>query len=110
MMPLMKKLVAAGLVVAFAGFAWRSLPSPEQAQSPGAAQPTVRGSGVVQDVDLQAGTVTIRHGPLPALNMMAMTMSYAVKDRSQIGDLKADQRVEFQVLQNGGEYLITDIK
>ena len=62
MMPLMKKLVAAGLVVAFAGFAWRSLPSPDQAQSPGVAQATVRGSGVVQDVDLQTGTVTIRHG------------------------------------------------
>ena len=110
MKALMKKLVAAALVVAFAFFAWRSLPSPEQAQSPDAAQATVRGSGVVQDVDLQAGTVTLRHGPLPALNMMAMTMSYAVKDRSQIGDLKVDQRVEFQVLQNGGEYVITDIR
>ena len=110
MKALMKKLVAAALVVAFALFAWRSLPSPELAQAPGAPQATVRGSGVVQDVDLQGGMVTIRHGPLPALNMMAMTMSYAVKDRSQIGDLKVDQRVEFQVLQNGGEYVITDIR
>ena len=110
MKTVMKKLVVVALVAAFAGFAWRSLPSPEQAQVPGAAQATVRGSGVVQDVDLQGGMVTIRHGPLPALNMMAMTMSYAVKDRRQIGDLKVDQRVEFQVLQNGGDYLITDIK
>ena len=54
--------------------------------------------------------MTLRHGPLPALNMMAMTMSYAVKDRKQIDDLKVDQRVEFQVLQNGSDYLITDIK
>ena len=95
MKTVMKKLVAAALVAAFALFAWRSLPSPEQAQAPGAAQ---------------AGTVTLRHGPLPALNMMAMTMSYAVKDRKQIDDLKVDQRVEFQVLQNGSDYLITDIK
>lgn len=110
MKALMKKLVAAALVVAFALFAWRSLPSPEQAQAPGALQAPVRGSGVVQDVDLQGGLVTIRHGPLPALNMMAMTMSYPVKDRSQIGDLKVDQRVEFQVLQNRGEFVITDIR
>jgi Cu(I)/Ag(I) efflux system periplasmic protein CusF len=110
MKTVMKKLVAAVLVAAFAGFAWRSLPSPEQAQAPGTTQATVSGSGVVQDVELQGGMVTIRHGPLPALNMMAMTMSYAVKDRSQMGDLKVDQRVQFQVIQNGGEYLITDIK
>ena len=110
MKTVMKKLVAAVLVAAFAGFAWRSLPSPDQAQAPGAAQATVRGSGVVLGVDLQGGMVTIRHGPLPALNMMAMTMSYAVKDRKQIDDLKVDQRVEFQVLQNGSDYLITDIK
>lgn len=110
MTTVMKKLFAVALVAAFALFAWRSLPSPEQAQSPGAAQLTVRGSGVVQDVDLQTGTATIRHGPLPALNMMAMTMSYAVKDRNQIGALKIDQRVEFQVLQNGSDYLITDIR
>ena len=44
MKTVMKKLVAAALVVAFAGFAWRSLPSPEQAQSPDAAQATVRGT------------------------------------------------------------------
>jgi Cu/Ag efflux protein CusF len=101
MKTVVKTLVTAALVAAFALFAWRSLPSPEQAQAPGAGQVTVRGSGVVQDVDPQGGMVTIRHGPLQALNMMAMTMSYAVKDRSQIGDLKVDQRVEFQVLQNG---------
>lgn len=110
MKTVMKKLVAAVLVAAFAGFAWRSLPSPEQAQMPGATQPTVRGSGVVQDVDPQGGMVTIRHGPLPELNMMAMTMSYAVKDRNQIRALLVDQKVEFQIVQSGGDYLITDIK
>ena len=99
-----KGLVAAVVFAVFAGFAWHSLPSPNQARAP------VRGSGVVQDVDPQGGMVTIRHGPLPELNMLAMTMSYAVKDRSQIGDLKVDQEVEFQVLLSGGDYLITDIK
>ena len=99
-----KGLVAAVVFAVFAGFAWHSLPSPNQARAP------VRGSGVVQDVDPQGGMVTIRHGPLPKLNMLAMTMSYAVKDHNQIKALQVDQWVEFEILQNGGEYLITDIK
>jgi Cu/Ag efflux protein CusF len=105
-----KMLVASVLVAAFATFAWRSLPSLDQAQMPGSAQTIVRGSGVILGVDPPNGTVTIRHGPLPALNMMAMTMTYEVKDRNQIRALSVDQRVEFQILQNGGGYLITDIK
>lgn len=106
----MKKMVVLALVAAFIGFAWQSLPSPDQAQTPGAAQTPVSGSGVVLDVDQQGGIVTIRHGPLPELNMMAMTMSYPVMDRSQISRLKADQRVEFEIVQNDGDFLITEIK
>lgn len=106
----MKKLVVLALVAAFVGFAWQSLPSPDQAQTAGAAQTPVRGSGVVLGVDQQGEMVTIRHGPLPALNMMAMTMSYPVKDRNQISRLKVDQKVEFRIVRSDGNFLITEIK
>ncbi len=106
----MKKLVVLALVAAFVGFAWLSLPSPDQAQKPGTAQTSARGSGVVLGVDQQRAVVTIRHGPLPAMNMTAMTMSYAVRDRNQISQLKPDQLVEFQLIQSDGDFLITEIK
>ena len=54
--------------------------------------------------------VTIKHGPLPALNMMAMTMSYVVKDKSQLANLQPMRRVEFQLVYDGNDYLITEIK
>lgn len=106
----MKKLFVLALVAAFAGFAWLSLPSPDLAQPPGPPQKVTRGSGVVQGIDRDKGIVTIQQVPVPALNMMAMTMSYAVKDRSQIANLQPLQKVEFQLLYDGADYLITEIK
>lgn len=106
----MKKLLIFTLVAAFAGFAWRSLPSPDPAQPPGAAQKTASGSGLVQAIDKENGVVTIKHGPMPALNMMAMTMSYPVRDRNQIAGLQPAQRVEFRVSYDGNDYLITEIR
>ncbi len=105
---LMKKLLVFTLIAAFAGYAWLSLPSPEQA--PQAGQQITSGSGVVQHIDNDKGGVTIRHGPLPALNMMAMTMTYPVKDKSQLANLRPAQKVDFQISYDGQDYVITDIK
>ena len=106
----MTKLLVLVLIAAFAAFAWLSLPSPDQAQAPGAGQRTANGSGLVQSIDKGKGVVTIRHGPLPALNMMPMTMSYAVKDKNQLANLQPMQEVQFRVVYDGKDYLITDIR
>lgn len=106
----MKKLLVLGLIAVFAGFAWLSLPRPDQAQTPGASQQTASGSGVVLAIDKEKGVVTISHGPLPALNMMAMTMGYSVKDKGQLSNLRPMQKVEFRVSYDGNEYLVTEIK
>lgn len=107
---LLKKLLVLTLVAAFAGFAWLSLPGPDQAQAPGAPQKTATGSGVVQRIDTEQGVVTIRHDPLPGLNMMAMTMSYPVKDKSQLTHLQPMQKVDFRLTYDGKDYLVTEIK
>jgi len=80
----MKRLLIVALVAALAGFAWLSLPGLDQAQAPGAPQQTASGSGVVLGIDKEKGVVTIKHGPLPALNMTAMTMGFPVKDKGQL--------------------------
>ncbi len=104
----MKKLLVLVLIAVFAGFAWLSLPSPEQA--PRAGQQITSGSGVVEHIDNDKGVVTIRHGPLPALNMMPMTMPYPVKDKNQLVNLQPAQKVDFQISYDGQDYVITDIK
>jgi Cu(I)/Ag(I) efflux system protein CusF len=103
----MKKLLVVLLIAAFAAFAWRLLPSPHGTGDP---SQVATGRGVILNVDQAAGEVTIKHGPLPALNMMAMTMSYRVKDRSQLVSLQPQQEVEFTVGYDGREYVITEIK
>ena len=107
---LMKKLPVFALVAAFAGFAWLSLPSPDQAQTPGAPLLTAIGSGLVVGIDREKGVVTISHGSLPALNMMAMTMGFPVKDKGQLANLQPMQKVEFRLTYDGNDYLITEIK
>jgi Cu(I)/Ag(I) efflux system protein CusF len=97
-------------VVAFAGFAWLSLPDPDQTQGPGAGRQTASGSGLVLAIDKNKGVVTISHGSLPALSMPPMTMGYPVKDKAQLSGLQPMQKVDFQVSYDGNEYLITDIK
>jgi Cu/Ag efflux protein CusF len=47
---------------------------------------------------------------VPALNMMAMTMGFAVRDKGQLADLQPMQKVEFQLAYDGNDYLITEIK
>src|SRR3990172_11261877 len=108
----MKKLLVLVLIAAFSAFAWWLLPAQQQAQTAGTAPITITasGKGVVQFVDKARGVVIIKHGPLPELKMMPMTMSYPVKDRSQLADLQPTQAVEFQVSYDGEDYLITDIK
>jgi Cu(I)/Ag(I) efflux system protein CusF len=60
--------------------------APALAQSPGAAGPSAsqpggadagaKATGQIKSVDAKAGTVTIRHGPIPTLGWPAMTMTF----------------------------------
>ncbi len=106
----MKTVAVLIVVTAFAGFAWLSLPGLDQAQAPGAPREAATGRGLVVGIDKEKGVVTISHGPLPALNMMAMTMGYPAKDKGQVSNLQLMQKVEFQLVYDGNDYLITEIK
>ena len=68
------------------------------------------GTGIVQKIDGNKGTVTIKHGPVPALDMPGMTMTFPVKDKAQLAGLKPLQKVEFNLSYDGRKYLILEIK
>lgn len=74
-----------------------------------AAAQTGTGTGVVTAVDADAGTVTIDHGPIPAVGWPEMTMRFsaspAVVEAAKTGD-----RVEFDMAVRDGVNEITAIR
>lgn len=62
-----------------------------------AAAAAVTGTGVVKKVDAKAGTVTIDHAPIKALNWGAMVMPFKVSDAALLNGLKPGAKVSFQL-------------
>ena len=51
--------------------------------------------GEVRKVDRTSGTVTLKHGPLIALNMPPMTMTFVAKQPALLANVKEGDRVRF---------------
>ena len=78
----------------------------------GATTTVHKGRGVVISVDPQGGRVELDHEPMPSLQWPAMSMGFAVADKSQLGALKPGDRVEFELRPNPdpqGSYVIERI-
>ena len=110
-----KHLNGAALAVAMAAAA---LASPALAQhehhaaaaSPSAAKPADLSEGEVRKVDLQARTMTLKHGPLTNLDMPGMTMAFAVADPAMLTKVKVGDKVRFVAANPGGRLTITQIE
>jgi len=83
---------------------------PAQTQAPAVGAKTGKGTGVIQHIDREKRTVTIKHGPLRGMNLPGMTVSYLVKDKAVLANPQPMQKVEFRVTYDGRDYLITDIR
>jgi len=76
-----------------------------------AGQGTVhKGTGVVKKVDASKGAVTLDHEPIKSVNWSAMTMTFNVKDKKMLENVKSGQKVQFEFVQEGKENVITSIK
>ena len=58
---------------------------------------SVEGVGVVKKIDAKAGSVTIAHDPIKALNWPAMTMPFKVADKALLAKMKPGAKVRFQL-------------
>lgn len=67
--------------------------------------------GEVRKVDVDAKKLTIRHGPLPQLDMPTpMTMVYQVKDPALLDKVKPGDKVKFTAEKIGGAFTVISIE
>ena len=59
---------------------------------------------------ITARSVTVRHGPVPALEWPAMTMSFAAEGPAQLRGFKLGERVRFSFVQSAGGPRIVSIR
>jgi len=87
----------------------------QAAQSQASAQPTAAAnlpmvSGTIEKVDTGAGKITIHHGPIPNLNMDAMTMVFRAHDPAVLKGVKAGDRIRFQADRVNGQISVVSIR
>ena len=66
--------------------------------------------GEVRKVDKQAKKLTLKHGPIPSLDMPAMTMVFWVKDPALLERVKTGDKVKFQAEKVGETFTVTRIE
>jgi len=74
------------------------------------AQAPALTDGEIRKVDKSAKKLTIKHGPMPSLDMPAMTMVFQVKDPAMLGQVKAGDKVKFDAQKLGGAFTVTKIE
>jgi Cu(I)/Ag(I) efflux system protein CusF len=78
------------------------------AQAAPAAAPMA--DGEVRKVDKGAGKLTLKHGPIPNLDMPGMTMVFQVKEPAMLDQVKAGDKVRFAADKIGGQYTVVKIE
>jgi Cu(I)/Ag(I) efflux system protein CusF len=73
------------------------------------AQTVDRVDGEVRRVNEAEGKVTLRHGPLPNLDMPAMTMVFTARDPSILKDIKVGDKVNFVTENSNGVFYVLEI-
>lgn len=101
-MQLSRILAAAALAT---GLAVQAQPAPVPVPSDA---PLVEGE--VRRVDREQGKVTLRHGPIPNLEMDGMSMVFRVADPKMLDALKTGDKVRFTADKVQGVFTVTSIQ
>ncbi len=75
-----------------------------------AQTPAPMADGEVRKVDLAQAKVTLKHGPIPNLDMPGMTMVFKVSDPKLLDGLKAGDKVRFAASSLNGSVTVTAIE
>jgi Cu(I)/Ag(I) efflux system protein CusF len=69
-----------------------------------------QGAGVIKAIDPKAGTLTIQHGPIPAVSWPAMTMTFKAKPPALLTGLKVGQTIGFDTTVLGMTAEVTAVR
>lgn len=64
-------------------------------------------AGEVTKIDKAQGKLTLKHGPIPNLDMPAMSMVFRVQDPQWLDQLKVGDRIRFDADKVNGQYTVT---
>jgi Cu/Ag efflux protein CusF len=67
-------------------------------------------SGTVEKVDAAQSKITIDHGPIPNLNMDAMSMVFRAADPAMLKQVKQGDKVQFSADRVNGQITVTKIQ
>jgi len=79
-----------------------------QAAAQSTTSPMVNGE--VRKVDKGAGKITLKHDPIPNLEMPGMTMVFRVKDPSVLDRLKEGDKIKFAADKIDGALTVTEVQ
>lgn len=71
---------------------------------------THQATGVVKRIDSAKGVVTLKHDPVKSLNWPGMTMDFSVRDKKLLVNLKPEQKIAFEFVEEKSGSVITSIK
>jgi Cu(I)/Ag(I) efflux system protein CusF len=83
---------------------------PGMQASPAAVAKHGQGKGVIKAIDPKAGTLTIQHGPIPAVSWPAMTMTFKAKPASLLKGLEVGQTIGFDTTVVGMSATVTAVR
>lgn len=66
--------------------------------------------GEVKKIDLEAGKVTIKHGPITHMDMPGMTMVFIAKDKAALDKLKTGDKIKFKASSENGKLTASEIQ
>jgi Cu(I)/Ag(I) efflux system periplasmic protein CusF len=109
------RFIAAAAAVVFAWAAHAQTQDVDHAahHAPAAASSAPAGEfvqGEVRRVNADTKRVTLRHGPIPNLDMPEMTMVFQVQDPAALDSLKPGDKVRFKADKVGETYVVTALE
>ena len=78
--------------------------------SQASAAKTGKGTGVITALDPKAGTLTIQHGPIPAVGWPAMTMTFKATPPALLTGLKVGEKIGFDAKVRGMSAEVTAVR
>ena len=95
-------VISVGLLALFAC----SKKAEQEAEEP---KETYEAVGVVYEVEQEEDSIIISHEDIPGL-MAAMTMRFAVEDKSELEGIAAQDSIKFTVFVGEGDYVVSAIQ